>query len=68
MTEERSLRLRHDVSQPLNVIGIATANIRHRLSPVLSSEDVDYLTRKIERIEAQLDKIRGLLATVGDPI
>ena len=46
----------HQLRQPLNVIRLATANLRKRVEPALSDEDRDYLIRKVEQIEKQIQR------------
>ena len=44
----------HDLRQPLNVITLVSANLRGRLSGVLTVADAAYLDSKLNRIENQL--------------
>jgi nitrogen fixation/metabolism regulation signal transduction histidine kinase len=55
-TEVEARRLLHELRQPLNVMRLATTNIRNRIGPVLSSEDCEYLALKLERIERQIER------------
>ena len=51
----------HDIKQPLNVIQLATGNIRARILPLLGPEDAEYLSGKLDRIESQIGRATGLL-------
>lgn len=46
----------HQLRQPLNVIRLATANLRKRIEPALGEEDQEYLVRKLEQIEKQIQR------------
>lgn len=46
----------HQLRQPLNVIRLATANLRKRIEPSLGEEDQEYLVRKLEQIEKQIQR------------
>lgn len=46
----------HQLRQPLNVIRLATANLRKRVEPSLGEEDREYLARKLEQIEKQIQR------------
>ena len=46
----------HQLRQPLNVIRLATANLRKRVEPTLNDEDREYLIRKVEQIEKQIQR------------
>lgn len=52
----------HDVMQPLNVIRLATANVRNRILPLLQGDDARYLIEKLDRIERQVDRAAELAA------
>ena len=51
----------HELRQPLNVIGLATGNLRSALCPGLAQEQADYLRAKLDRIEEQVSRV-ALLA------
>ena len=44
----------HDLQQPLNVIRLASGNIRARLVPQLLEEEANYLNEKLDRIDNQV--------------
>lgn len=50
----------HELRQPLNVIGLATGNLRSALCPGLSREQADYLSAKLDRIDEQLTRVAAL--------
>lgn len=50
----------HELRQPLNVIGLATGNLRSALCPGLAREQADYLTAKLERIDEQVARVAAL--------
>ncbi len=50
----------HELRQPLNVIGLATGNLRSALCPGLGREQADYLTAKLDRIDEQLARVASL--------
>lgn len=50
----------HELRQPLNVIGLATGNLRSALSPGLSREQADYLSAKLDRIDEQVARVSAL--------
>lgn len=50
----------HELRQPLNVIGLATGNLRSALSPGLSREQADYLSAKLDRIDEQVARVAAL--------
>lgn len=50
----------HELRQPLNVIGLATGNLRSALSPGLSREQAEYLTAKLDRIDEQVARVATL--------
>lgn len=50
----------HDLRQPLNVIGLATANLRSALCPQLEGGQAEYLQAKLGRIEEQLARANAL--------
>lgn len=57
----------HDLTQPLNVIRLATGNIRIRILPQLGAAEADYLANKLKRIDLQIDRAAALLAQLCDP-
>jgi signal transduction histidine kinase len=59
--ENRKRRLIHEVSQPLNVISLAVANLRNVLGEGLSPEQLVYLDRKLDRIDQQAERVRAIL-------
>lgn len=54
-------KITHDLRQPLNVIGLAAANIRYRSARALSDAQGVYLSDKLLKIEAQVELARRLL-------
>ena len=50
----------HELRQPLNVIGLATGNLRSALSPGLSREQAEYLSAKLDRIDEQVARVAAL--------
>lgn len=50
----------HELRQPLNVIGLATGNLRSALSPGLSRKQADYLSAKLDRIDEQVARVAAL--------
>ncbi|WP_298166383.1 histidine kinase dimerization/phospho-acceptor domain-containing protein [Novosphingobium sp.] len=50
----------HELRQPLNVIGLATGNLRSALCPGLSPEQAEYLTAKLDRIDEQVARVATL--------
>lgn len=44
----------HDMKQPLNIMRLASDNIRSRIVPTLGEDDAAYLSLKLERIERQI--------------
>lgn len=44
----------HNLQQPLNVIRLASGNIRARLVPQLLEEEANYLNEKLDRIDNQV--------------
>jgi signal transduction histidine kinase len=50
----------HELRQPLNVIGLATGNLRSALCPGLSREQAEYLTAKLDRIDEQVARVATL--------
>lgn len=64
MTDESDARVAdflHELRQPLNVIGLATGNLRSALCPGLAPEQADYLVAKLDRIDEQVTRV-ALLA------
>ncbi|KUR71145.1 hypothetical protein AQZ52_10765 [Novosphingobium fuchskuhlense] len=51
----------HELRQPLNVIGLATGNLRSALCPGLNAEQAAYLMAKLDRIDEQIARV-GTLA------
>ena len=56
ITREEAERALHQLRQPLNVIRLATANMRKRIEPSLNEEDREYLARKLAQIEKQIQR------------
>lgn len=50
----------HELRQPLNVIGLATGNLRSALCPGLGQEQAAYLAAKLDRIDEQLARVASL--------
>lgn len=50
----------HELRQPLNVIGLATGNLRSALCPGLTREQAEYLTAKLDRIDEQVARVAAL--------
>jgi len=50
----------HELRQPLNVIGLATGNLRSALCPGLGKEQADYLIAKLDRIDEQVSRVAML--------
>lgn len=50
----------HELRQPLNVIGLATGNLRAALCPGLNKEQSQYLVAKLDRIDEQVARIASL--------
>jgi hypothetical protein len=50
----------HELRQPLNVIGLATGNLRAALCPGLSREQAEYLVAKLDRIDEQVARVAQL--------
>ncbi len=46
----------HDIRQPLNIIRLATGNVRIRIVPLLDGDDARYLIEKLDRMERQVDR------------
>jgi signal transduction histidine kinase len=66
-TEVEARLLLHEIRQPLNVMRLATTNIRNRIGPVLSGEDGEYLARKLERIEQQIERTAQIAEAIFVP-
>lgn len=64
-------RALHDLQQPLNVIRLASGNIRARLAAGLDPLEEQYLHDKLDRIDGQVMRaarqIEHLLATMPRP-
>ncbi|MBB3862731.1 nitrogen fixation/metabolism regulation signal transduction histidine kinase [Novosphingobium hassiacum] len=58
--------LLHELKQPLNVIRLATDNIRVRILPLLESGEAGYLEAKLDRIERQIHRAARLWDNGGD--
>jgi len=56
------------VKQPLNVIRLATDNIRVRILPLLDQSDGEYLKAKLDRIERQVLKAVELTERAPQPL
>lgn len=54
-------KLVHELSQPLNVISVATANLRNALSGKLPDDLQDYLLRKLARIDEQIERAQDVV-------
>lgn len=67
-TEVEARRLLHEIRQPLNVMRLATTNIRNRIGPVLSGEESEYLIRKLERIEQQIERTTQIAEAILVPV
>ncbi|MEY4160827.1 MAG: hypothetical protein RLZZ136_1448 [Pseudomonadota bacterium] len=52
----------HDLMQPLNVIQLASGNLRSRILPMLGGDDADYLISKLDRIEQQVARMATMLS------
>lgn len=52
--------LLHELKQSLNVIRLATDNIRVRILPLLESDEAGYLAAKLDRIERQIYRAANL--------
>ena len=50
----------HELRQPLNVIGLATGNLRSALCPGLPQEQSGYLIAKLDRIDEQVSRVSQL--------
>lgn len=50
----------HELRQPLNVIGLATGNLRSALCPGLAKEQAEYLIAKLDRIDEQVTRVAAL--------
>jgi|GEM_PF-2045012 len=50
----------HELRQPLNVIRLATGNLRTALGPQLDSAAAAYLLAKLDRIDQQIDRANAL--------
>jgi signal transduction histidine kinase len=50
----------HELRQPLNVIRLATGNLRTALGPQLDASAAAYLLAKLERIDQQIDRANAL--------
>lgn len=61
MVNQTDRQLAHEARQPLNVISLAVANLRLRISPRLDESDAAYLTEKLDRIEEQVAKTASIL-------
>lgn len=57
-------RLLHDLKQPLNVIRLATGNIRNRIVNRLEAQDGGYLDGKLDRIEEQVKRAADLIEVI----
>lgn len=55
----------HDLTQPLNVIRLASGNIRIRIIPELPEAEAAYLASKLHRIEHQIDRIAAMFEGNG---
>lgn len=56
---ELATGLAHELNQPLNVIGLASANMKRRLER--ADLDVDWVRGKIDRIEAQINRASTII-------
>lgn len=55
----------HELSQPLNVISVVTANLRNALSGKLPEDLQDYLERKLLRIDEQIVRAQDIVDRYG---
>ncbi len=55
----------HGIRQPLNVIRLATGNVRTRILPLLQGDDARYLEEKLVRIERQVDRAAEIVAVMA---
>lgn len=63
MTEDGDTKVSdflHELRQPLNVIGLATGNLRSALCPGLGQEQSAYLIAKLDRIDEQVTRVSQL--------
>lgn len=60
-------RILHDFRQPLNVIGLTSANLRARLLPVLDEAMATYLCSKLDRIDKQAELLSQLVDSLAEP-
>lgn len=51
----------HDLKQPLNVIGLAAANMAHRLSREDCVSDQSYYQSKLDVVKTQVEKLSAML-------
>lgn len=54
----------HDFMQPLNVIQLASGNIRARVMPTLAPAEAEYLGAKLEGIERQVARLAEMAAAL----
>ena len=57
----------HDFRQPLNVIRLATGNIRVRVLPLLTPTDAAYLIAKLDSIDAEVGRAVALAEVLVEP-
>ena len=58
----------HDLRQPLNIIRLASGNIRARLLRHLGPEDAAYLTAKLESIDAEAARAADLADQLAEMV
>ena len=58
----------HDAKQPLNVIGLACANMRERIDGGIEPGDRDYLVQKLGRIDEQARRALALLEALAGQV
>jgi signal transduction histidine kinase len=53
--------LKHELRQPLNAISLCAANLRVRIEPHLDEAESEYARRKLETIDAEVQRLARLL-------
>ena len=63
---DRVSSLIHDLRQPLNVLRLASGNIRNRIK--LGGEEIDlaYLSAKLDAVDQQIANAARLLSQISD--
>lgn len=54
----------HELKQPLNVIRLASGNIRNRIGELLDGTEGDYLATKLDRIEDQTQRAAEIVEKI----